>query len=74
MKLTPEIRRKLEEREHVEKLVHDLENNLEETKRLIEKHNRTLKTVNFELGEWDKFSNENKNSNAKVNPNTRYSW
>jgi hypothetical protein len=57
MKLTPEIRRKLEEREHVEKLVHDLENNLEETKRLIEKYNRTLKLVNFELGEWNKFSN-----------------
>jgi hypothetical protein len=74
MKLTPEIRRKLEEREHVEKLVHDLENNLEETKRLIEKHNRTLKLVNFQLGEWDKFSNENKKSNAKVNPKTYYSW
>jgi hypothetical protein len=65
MKLTPEIRRKLEEREHVEKLVHDLEKKLEETKRLIEKYNRTLKLVNFELGEWDKFSNENKKSNAK---------
>ena len=62
MKLTLEIRRKLEEREHVEKLVHDLENNLEETKRLIEKYNRTLKLVNFELQEWDKFSNENKKS------------
>jgi hypothetical protein len=65
MKLTPEIRRKLEEREHVEKLVHDLEKNLEDTKRLIEKYNRTLKLVNFELGEWDKFSNENKKKQCK---------
>jgi hypothetical protein len=65
MKLTPEIRRKLEEREHVEKLVHDLEKDLEVTKRLIEKHNRTLKLVNFELGEWDKFSNENKKKQCK---------
>jgi hypothetical protein len=49
----------------VEKLVHDLENNLEETKRLIEKHNRTLKLVNFELGKWDKFLIENKKKQSK---------
>jgi hypothetical protein len=58
MKLTPEIRRKLKQRQHMQNLVHDLEKDLEETKRLIEKYNRTLKLVNFELQEWDKFSKQ----------------
>ena len=60
MKKTFEIRRNLKQREHMENLVYDLKKDLEETKKLIERYQKTLYKLNYNLLIWDKFCKETK--------------
>ena len=60
MKLTLAIRNRLKQRKHMELLVKELERDIEEALRIKTRYEQTIKTLNFELNAWDKFSFENK--------------
>lgn len=60
MKLTLAIRNRLKQREHMKKLVIELEKDIQEAIRIKERYEKTIKTLDFELSPWDKFSSENK--------------
>ena len=60
MKLTLAIRNRLKHRKHMELLVKELERDIEEALRIKTRYEQTIKTLNFELNTWDKFSSENK--------------
>jgi hypothetical protein len=60
MKLTLAIRNRLKQRKHMELLVKELERDIEEALRIKTRYEQTIKTLNFELNAWDKFSSENK--------------
>ena len=60
MKLTLAIRNRLKQRKHMELLVKELERDIEESLRIKTRYEQTIKTLNFELNAWDKFSSENK--------------
>ena len=60
MKLTLAIRNRLKQRKHMELLVKELERDIEEALRIKTRYEQTIKTLNFELNTWDKFSSENK--------------
>ena len=60
MKLTLAIRNILKQRKHMELLVKELERDIEEALRIKTRYEQTIKTLNFELNAWDKFSSENK--------------
>ena len=60
MKLTLAIRNRLKQRKHMELLVKELERDIEEALRIKTRYEQTIKTLNFELNSWDKFSSENK--------------
>ena len=60
MKLTLAIRNRLKQRKHMELLVKELERDIEEALRIKTRYEQTIKTLNFELDAWDKFSSENK--------------
>ena len=59
MKLTLAIRNRLKQRKHMELLVKELERDIEEAIRIKTRYEQTIKTLNFELNAWDKFSSEN---------------
>ena len=59
MKLTLAIRNRLKQRKHMELLVKELERDIEEALRIKTRYEQTIKTLNFELNAWDKFSSEN---------------
>ena len=44
----------------MELLVKELERDIEEALRIKTRYEQTIKTLNFELNTWDKFSSENK--------------
>ena len=56
MKLNLAIRNRLKQRKHMKQLVNELKTDLEEAKRIIDRYEKTIKTLNFELLEWDKFN------------------
>lgn len=60
MKKTLEIRRNLKQREHMTNLVHDLKKDLKETERLIERYQKTVEKLNYDLLIWDEFIKEPK--------------
>ena len=60
MRLTLAIRNRLKQRKHMELLVKELERDIEEALRIKTRYEQTIKTLNFELNAWDKFSSENK--------------
>jgi len=59
MKLTLAIRNRLKQRKHMKELVKELERDIEEAIRIKTRYEQTIKTLNFELNAWDKFSSEN---------------
>ena len=59
MKLTLAIRNRLKQRKHMTELVKELERDIEEAIRIKTRYEQTIKTLNFELNAWDKFSSEN---------------
>ena len=61
MKKSLEIRRNLKQREHMANLVSDLKKDLKETERLIERYEKTLEKLDYDLLLWDDFMKENKN-------------
>lgn len=60
MKLTLSIRNRLKQRKHIKELVRELERDIEESIRIKTRYEQTIKTLDFELTEWDKFSTEKK--------------
>ena len=60
MKLTLAIKNRLKQRKHMELLVKELEREIEEALRIKTRYEQTIKTLNFELNAWGKFSSENK--------------
>ena len=60
MKFTLAIRNRLKQRKHMKELVKEMERDIEETIRIKTRYEQTIKTLNFELNTWDKFSSENK--------------
>ena len=60
MKLTLAIINKLKQRKHMKELVSELKRDLQETQRIIDRYEQTIKILDFELHNWDKFSSENK--------------
>ena len=59
MKLTLAIRNRLKQRKHMKELVKELERDIEEAIRIKTRYEQTIKILNFELNDWDKFSSEN---------------
>ena len=59
MKFTLAIRNRLKQRKHMKELVKEMERDIEETIRIKTRYEQTIKTLNFELNDWDKFSSEN---------------
>ena len=68
MKLTLAIRNRLKQRKHMELLVKELERDIEEALRIKTRYEQTIKTLNFELNAWDKFSSENKTYPLTITP------
>ena len=60
MKQTLAIRAKLKQRKHIKDMVSELKKDLEEAKRLIHIYEKTIKTLDFELQDWDNFNELNK--------------
>ena len=58
MKLTLAIRNRLKQRKHMKQLVRELERDIEEAIRIKTRYEQAIKTLDFELTEWDKFSTE----------------
>ena len=59
MKFTLAIRNRLKQRKHMKELVKEMERDIEETIRIKTRYEQTIKILNFELNDWDKFSSEN---------------
>ncbi|HAT80618.1 MAG TPA: hypothetical protein DCS17_04235 [Flavobacterium sp.] len=57
MKKTVEIRRNLKQRQHLVDLVSDLKKDLKETERIIERYEKTVEKLNYDLLLWDEFYN-----------------
>jgi len=57
MKKTVEIRRNLKQRQHLVNLVSDLKKDLKETERIIERYEKTVEKLNYDLLLWDEFYN-----------------
>ena len=64
MKLTLAIRNRLKQRKHMYELVKEIERDIEEAIRMKTHYEQTIKTLNFELNAWDKFSSENETANG----------
>ena len=60
MKQTLAIRAKLKQRKHIKDMVSELKKDLEEAKRLIDIYEKTIKTLDFELHDWDNYNELNK--------------
>ena len=60
MKRTLAIRGKLKQRKHIKDMVSELKKDLLEAERLIDIYEKKIKTLDFELNDWDNF-NELKN-------------
>ena len=58
MKQTLAIRTKLKQRKSIKELVFVLKNDLKEAQRLIDIYETTIKTLDFELQDWDNFKNK----------------
>jgi len=58
MKQTLAIKTKLTERKHIKEFVFVLKNNLKEAQRLIDLCEKKIKTLDFELQNWDNFKNK----------------
>lgn len=56
MKQTLAIRQRLKQRKHMIQLVDDIEKDIEESKRIVERYKKTIKELNFELLQWDQFT------------------
>ena len=65
MKKTLEIRRNLKQREHMTNLVQELKSDLKETERLIERYEKTLKKLEYDLLLWDEFTKNINNKKLK---------
>ena len=59
MRFTLAIRNRLKQRKHMKELVKEMERDIEETIRIKTRYEQTIKILNFELNDWDKFSSEN---------------
>jgi hypothetical protein len=59
MKLTLAIRNRLIQRKHMKELVKQLEKDIEEAIIIKTRYEQTIKTLNFQLNDWDKFSSKN---------------
>jgi len=57
MKKTVEIRRNLKQRQHLVDLVSDLKKDLKETERIIDRYEKTVEKLNYDLLLWDEFYN-----------------
>jgi len=57
MKKTVEIRRNLKQRQHLVNLVSDLKKDLKETERIIDRYEKTVEKLNYDLLLWDEFYN-----------------
>jgi hypothetical protein len=60
MKQTLAIRNKITQRKHIKEIVYVLKNDLKEAQRLIDIYEKTIKTLDFELHDWDNFKETNK--------------
>ena len=56
MKQTLAIRGKLKQRKHIKDMVSELKKDLLEAERLIDIYEKTIKTLDFELHDWDKLN------------------
>ena len=56
MKQTLAIRGKLKQRKHIKDMVSELKKDLLEAERLIDIYEKTIKTLDFELQDWDNFN------------------
>jgi hypothetical protein len=56
IKHTSEIHNKLEQRKHLKDMVCEIKKEFEQAQRLIEVYERKIKTLDFELHDWDNFN------------------